>query len=227
MPGLARVFDPVIVGSRRWPAKQVIRSRPSSEASRPRRRRAAASARAMALVSTRLEGVEEVRETKIVVGDAVLPRKSHAHIDEAGHPGFQPPTTAARRRVQTRPTASAVLGGASGIRHIPNRVTPWPPLAAGCRASYAYAAEVRDNSRASMWYAPCPLRSLLATCSMAWTYRISHMRSRSDRRWVRDSAACPAARVGGHNGSISDIPDAAVHGIRTDWPGRSTQPSAD
>src|SRR5713226_3009216 len=118
MPGLARVFDPVIVGSRRWPAKQVIRSRPSSEASRPRRRRAAASARAMALVSTRLEGVEEVRETKIVVGDAVLPRKSHAHIDEAAHPGFQPPTHAARRRVQTRPTASAVLGGA--VRYTPH-----------------------------------------------------------------------------------------------------------
>ena len=44
----------------------------------------------------------------------------------------------------------------SGIRHIPNRVTQWPPLAAGCRASYAYASEVRDNSRASMWYAACP-----------------------------------------------------------------------
>ena len=49
----------------------------------------------------------------------------------------------------------------SRIRHIPNRVTPWPPLAAGCRASYAYASEVRANSRASMWYAPCPLRSLM------------------------------------------------------------------
>ncbi len=66
----------------------------------------------------RLEGGEEVRETKIVVGDAVLPRKSHAHIDEAAHPGFQPPTHAARRRVQTRPTASAVLGGA--VRDTPH-----------------------------------------------------------------------------------------------------------
>ena len=76
----------------------------------------------------RLEGVEEVRETKIVVGDAVLPRKSHAHIDEAAHPGFQPPTNAARRRVQTRPTASAVLGGAV-------RDTPRPGGGAGTRRS--------------------------------------------------------------------------------------------
>ena len=103
-----------------------------------------------------LEGGEEVRETKTVVGDAVLPRKSHALIDEAPHPGFQPLTNAARRRVQTRPTAAAVRADPSGIRHIPNRVTQWPPLAAGCRASYAYALEVRDNSRASMWYAACP-----------------------------------------------------------------------
>jgi len=50
-------------------------------------------------------------ETKTVAGEAVLPRKSHALIDEAAHPGFQPPTSAARRRVQTRRTASALLGG--------------------------------------------------------------------------------------------------------------------
>jgi hypothetical protein len=67
----------------------------------------------------RLEGGEDVREAKTVVGDAVLPRKSHALIDEAPHPGCQPPTNAARRRVQTRPTASAVLGGAV-------RDTPYP-----------------------------------------------------------------------------------------------------
>src|SRR5882724_2078785 len=46
--------------------------------------------------------------------------------------------------------------GGSGIRHIPNRVTQWPPLAAGCRASCAYALEVRDNSWSLRWYAACP-----------------------------------------------------------------------
>jgi hypothetical protein len=90
--------------------------------------------------AARLEGGEEVRETKIVVGDAILPRKSHVHIDEAGHPGLQPPATAARRRVQTHQQLPQFWAEPSGIRHIPNRVTQWPPLAAGCRASYGYAS---------------------------------------------------------------------------------------
>jgi hypothetical protein len=73
-------------------------------------------------------------------------------------------TTPPRRRIPRgsgRSRCRPSWAEPSGIRHIPNRVTPWPPLAAGCRASYAYASEVRDNARASMWYAPCPLRSLM------------------------------------------------------------------
>ncbi len=110
----------------------------------------------------RLEGGEEVRETKIVVGDAVLPRNSHAHIDEAA----QSRLPAADHRGPTpgaNPTNSFRSSGRSrqGYRHLPNRVTPWPPLATGCRASYAYASEMRDNSRASIWYAPCSSRSLM------------------------------------------------------------------
>src|SRR6266446_4380293 len=41
-----------------------------------------------------------------------------AALNWRDHPGFQPPTTAARCRVQTRPTASAVLGGA--VRDTPH-----------------------------------------------------------------------------------------------------------
>src|SRR5258705_9606869 len=79
----------------------------------------------------RLEGGEEVGETKIAVGDAVLPRKSHAHIDEAAHPGLQPPTTAARRRAQTRPTASPALRRAVTDTPHPEPGTPLSTLARG------------------------------------------------------------------------------------------------
>src|SRR5688500_12166253 len=52
---------------------------------------------------------------------------------------------------QTGPTSCAPdqqlpRGGPVRTRHIPNQGTQWPPLAAGCRASYAYALEVRDIS---------------------------------------------------------------------------------
>ena len=63
--------------------------------------------------------------------------------------------------MQTRQQLPQFWAEPSGIRHIPNRATQWPPLAVGCRAPYAHVSEVRDNLRASMWYAACPFRSLM------------------------------------------------------------------